>query len=80
MPVRKGLDSVLFEFRCVFVDAGTLDDYFAVFLPSWLRICCDLLCRFYDGVLAFPADFQQRLLRSHFQALPTGYQATAASR
>jgi hypothetical protein len=37
MPVRKGLDSSLFDYRFVFFDAATRDDYFAVFLLAWLR-------------------------------------------
>jgi hypothetical protein len=72
MPVRKGPDSFLCDFRFVFFDAGTLDDYFAVFLLAWLRVCCGLLCRFYDGVARFPGRPVATLVADAFAGAAEG--------
>ena len=57
MPVRKGLDSSLSDFRFVVFDAAARGDYFAVFLLLDGEVCYGLLCRIYDGVVRFPGGF-----------------------
>lgn len=59
MPVRERLDFFLFEFRFVFFDAGTLDDYFAVFCLLRCKFVAVFFADFMTVLLAFPADFQQ---------------------
>jgi hypothetical protein len=59
MPVRERLDFFLFEFRFVFFDAGTLDDYFAVFCLLRCKFVAVFFADFMTVLLAFQADFQQ---------------------
>jgi hypothetical protein len=56
MPERKGPNSFLCDFRFVFFDAGTLDDYFAVFCLLGCEFVAVFFADFMTVLLAFPAD------------------------